>query len=111
MAVGQVVLLGVAGLGVVLLLLRAVLARGEPWWVAWPLPVGAVGALGVVVTGGSRRLLLTAGAVVLLGLGTQLWWAYRRGRYLEDDVTTLWRRVRGRPAPRRGGRHRVSGDD
>ena len=47
---------------------------------------------------GAPRLATVAGVVVLLvGLVLQLAWSYRRGRYLEDDVAGLWRRLRGRP--------------
>jgi len=101
----QVLLLGLAAVGALLLLLRAVLARDEPWWVAWPLPAGAVLAL-LAFLAGPSWLLVPAIAGVGAGLATQLTWAYRRGRYLEDDVLSVWRHIRGRPS-RRPGRHRV----
>lgn len=102
-----VVPVAAAALAALLLLVRAVLAQDEPWWVAWPLPVAAVVAV-VVALSGSAPLLLLALAAVTAGLGSQLWWAYRRGRYVEEDVAELWRRARGRPAPR-SGRHRRGG--
>lgn len=100
----SVLLVGLAALAALFLLVRAVVAQDEPWWVAWPLPVAAVVAVVVVLTG-SGRLLVVALVAVAAGLGSQLWWAYRRGHYVEDDVTELWRRARRRPAPR-SGRHR-----
>lgn len=103
-----VLLVAAAALAALLLLVRAVLAQDEPWWVAWPLPVAAVVA---VVAGLAGRLwvLLPTLAAVAGGLGTQLWWSYRRGRYVEDDVARLFRRAVRRPPPR-SGRHRGAPD-
>ena len=104
----EVLATGVAALGAVLLLVRAVVARDEPWWVAWPAPLGAVVLVAALLTG--TAVLLAVGVVgLVVGLGTQLGWAHRRGRYLEDDVRVLWRRARRRPPPRTG-RHRVRDD-
>lgn len=106
MAPDQVVLFGLAALGAMLLLVRPVLVRGEPWWVAWPAPLGAVAVLAAFVAGFPLWLLVPALVVLGAGLAAQLWWARRRGRFLTDDVGALWRRLRGRPA-RRPGRHRA----
>jgi hypothetical protein len=100
----SVLLVALAALAALLLLVRAVLAQDEPWWVAWPLPVAAVVAV-VVALSGPAWLLVAALTAVAGGLCAQLWWAYRGGRYVEDDVAAVWRRARGRPAPS-GGRHR-----
>jgi len=106
----QVLLVAVAALGALALIARAVLGRGEPWWVGWPAAVGAV-ALVLCIAAGAPRLA-TVGAVVVLvvGLALQVAWSYRRGRYLEDDVASLWRAVRRKPAPQRR-RHRARVDD
>lgn len=106
----QVLLVAVAALGALALLARAVLGRGEPWWVGWPAALAALGLVLCVAAGVPR--LATVGAVLLLvvGLVLQVAWSYRKGRYLEDDVASLWRTVRRRPAPTRR-RHRAPGDD
>ena len=46
----------------------------------------------------------------MIGLALQVVWSYRKGRYLEDDVASLWRAVRRKPAPERR-RHRAREDD
>ncbi len=106
---GQVLLLAVAGVGTLLLVVRAVLARDEPWWVAWTAPIGAAGLLVAAATGFPPGVAVPALALLLVGLGLQIMWSYRAGRYLEDDVGTLWRRVRGKPEPKRR-RHRAPRD-
>ncbi len=100
----------VVALGALALLVRAVLVGGEPWWSRWPAVVGAVLVV-LTLLAGAPRLATVAGVVVLLvGLVLQLAWSYRRGRYLEDDVAGLWRRLRGRPEPTRR-RHRARDED
>lgn len=104
------VVVAVAALGALALLVRAVLVDGEPWWSRWPAVVGAVLVV-LSLLAGAPRLATAAGVVVLLvGLVLQLAWSYRRGRYLEDDVAGLWRRLRGRPEPTRR-RHRARDED
>lgn len=102
-------LVAVAALGALALLARAVLVRGEPWWVGWPAALGAV-ALALCAAAGVPRLATLAAAVVLVaGLALQVAWSYRKGRYLEDDVVALWRALRRKPAPPRR-RHRARED-
>jgi hypothetical protein len=102
----DVVLLAVAGLGTVLLVVRAVVARDEPWWVSWTLPAGAAGLVVAAAVGFPLAVAVPAVLVLLVGLGLQIVWSYRSGRYIEDDVQTVWRRVRGKPQPSRR-RHRA----
>ena len=104
------VLVAVAALGALALVVRAVVVRGEPWWVGWPAAAGAVALVLCVATGVPRAATLGAVLVLLAGLALQVAWSYRRGRYLEDDVASLWRAVRRKPAPQRR-RHRARDDD
>ncbi len=104
-----VLLLVVAGLGTLLLVVRAVLSRDEPWWVSWTAPAGAVGLVAAAASAFPVALAVPALVLLVVGLGLQVVWSYRAGRYLEDDVGTLWRRVRRKPEPRRR-RHRAPRD-
>ena len=108
--VQEVVLVAVAALGALALVARAVLVRGEPWWVGWPAALGAVGLVLCVAAGVPRTATLGAVVLLVLGLVLQVVWSYRKGRYLEDDVASLWRAVRREPAPERR-RHRARDDD
>ncbi len=105
-----VLLVAVAALGALALVARAVLVRGEPWWVGWPAALAAVALVLCVAAGVPRLATLGAVLLLLVGLGLQVAWSYRSGRYLEDDVASLWRTVRRKPAPSRR-RHRARGDD
>jgi hypothetical protein len=105
-----VLLVAVAALGALALLVRAVVVRGEPWWVGWPAALGAAALVLCVAAGVPRLATLGAVVVLLAGLVVQVVWSYRKGRYLEDDVASLWRAVRRRPAPQRR-RHRAREDD
>ncbi len=106
----QVLLVAVAALGALALLARAVLVRGEPWWVGWPPALAALGLVLCVAAGVPRPATVAAVLLLVVGLVLQVAWSYRKGRYLEDDVASLWRTVRRRPAPTRR-RHRAPGDD
>jgi hypothetical protein len=105
-----VVVVAVAALGTLALLVRAVLVRGEPWWSRWPAVVGGLLVVLSLLAGAPRPATALGALVLLVGLVLQLVWSYRRGRYLEDDVAGLWRRLRGRPEPARR-RHRARDED
>ncbi len=102
----HVVLLAVAGLGTLLLVVRAVISRDEPWWVSWPLPAGAAGLVVAAALRFPLAVAVPAVLVLVAGLALQIQWSYRSGRYIEDDVQTIWRRVRRKPEPKRR-RHRA----
>ena len=104
----HVALLAVAALGALLLIVRAVVSRDEPWWVSWTAPTGAAGLVAAAATGFPFGVAPAAVAVLLVGLALQIVWSYRSGRYLEDDVLTLWRRLRRKTEPKR--RHRAPRD-